>query len=282
LLREQRDDHDAAFGKGAAMSTFTSYMNVANNLTRYQTMTAADPTVAQATKYFQANIASVTTPAQLVNNPRLFKYAMTAFGLGDMTYAKSMMQKVMEQGTSSSSALANTLNNPKILAFANAFNFKLYGTATTQTTAATTDVTSQYVMQTLETNQGSQDPGVQLALYFQQNASKITSGYSILADSNLLTVAQTTLGISSYTSAENIDQQSKQLDSLLNYKDFQSPAKVQTFLERFAAQYDLNNAGSSTSSSTSNVVSATGASSSTTTFSTSLLMSLQSFQLGGS
>jgi hypothetical protein len=282
LLREQRDDHDAAFGKGAAMSTFTSYMNVANNLTRYQTMTAADPTVAQATKYFQANIASVTTPAQLVNNPRLFKYAMTAFGLGDMTYAKSMMQKVLEQGTSSSTALANTLNNPKILAFANAFNFKLYGTATTQTTAATTDVTSQYVMQTLETNQGSQDPGVQLALYFQQNASKITSGYSILADSNLLTVAQTTLGISSYTSAENIDQQSKQLDSLLNYKDFQSPAKVQTFLERFAAQYDLNNAGSSTSSSTSNVVSATGASSSTTTFSTSLLMSLQSFQLGGS
>jgi hypothetical protein len=264
------------------MSTFTSYMNVANNLTRYQTMTAADPTVAQATKYFQANIASVTTPAQLVNNPRLFKYAMTAFGLGDMTYAKSMMQKVLEQGTSSSTALANTLNNPKILAFANAFNFKLYGTATTQTTAATTDVTSQYVMQTLETNQGSQDPGVQLALYFQQNASKITSGYSILADSNLLTVAQTTLGISSYTSAENIDQQSKQLDSLLNYKDFQSPAKVQTFLERFAAQYDLNNAGSSTSSSTSNVVSATGASSSTTTFSTSLLMSLQSFQLGGS
>ena len=282
MLREQRDDHDAAFGKGAAMSTFTSYMNVANNLTRYQTMTAADPTVAQATKYFQANIASVTTPAQLVNNPRLFKYAMTAFGLGDMTYAKSMMQKVLEQGTSSSTALANTLNNPKILAFANAFNFKLYGTATTQTTAATTDVTSQYVMQTLETNQGSQDPGVQLALYFQQNASKITSGYSILADSNLLTVAQTTLGISSYTSAENIDQQSKQLDSLLNYKDFQSPAKVQTFLERFAAQYDLNNAGSSTSSSTSNVVSATGASSSTTTFSTSLLMSLQSFQLGGS
>jgi hypothetical protein len=266
------------------MSTFSTYMTVASNLSRYQTMTAADPTVAQATKYFQANIGSVTTPAQLVNNPRLFNYAMTAFGLGDMTYAKSLMQKVLEQGTSSSTALANTLNNPNILAFANAFNFKLYGTSTTKTLAATADVTSQYVMQTLETNEGAQNPGVQLALYFQQNASKITSGYSILADSNLLTVAQTTLGISSYTSEENIDQQAKQLDSLLNYSDFQNPTKVQNFLERFTAQYDLANSSSSSSASSaaSSVVSPLLTStSSTASFSNDLLMSLQTFKLGG-
>src|SRR5208283_262113 len=109
--------------------------------------------------------------------------------------------QVLEQGTTSSKALANTLNNPNILALARAFNFKLYGSSTTQTTAATADVVNKYVMQTLETNEGTQNPGVQLALYFQQNASKITDGYSILADSNLLSVVQTTLGISSYTSA---------------------------------------------------------------------------------
>ncbi len=264
------------------MSTFTTYMSIANNLSRYQTMTASDPTVAQATKYFQANIGSVTTPAQLVNNPRIFNYVMNAFGLGDMTYAKSLIQKVLEQGTTSSSALANTLDNPNILALAKAFNFSLYGSSTTKTIAATSDVVNKYVMQTLETNQGAQDPGVQLALYFQQNASSITDGYSILADQNLLTVVQTTLGISSYTSAENIDLQAKQLNNLLNYSDFQSPAKVQTFLERFAAQYDLNNASSSTSSATSTIVSPllTTASASTG-FSTDLLMSIQNLKLGG-
>jgi len=265
------------------MSTFTDYMSVANNLTRYQTMTAADPTVAQATKYFQANIGGITTVDQFVNNTRIFNYAMTAFGLSDMTYAKSLIKQVLEQGTSSSTALANTLNNPKILAFAQAFNFSLYGTSTTQTTAATSDVVNQYVMQTLETNEGSQNPGVELALYFQQNASKITDGYSILADKNLLTVAQTTLGISSYTSAENIDLQAQQLNNLLNYSDFQNPTKVQNFLERFTAQYDLNNGGSSSSGlATSNIVSPLLTStSSTTTFSTNLLMSLQNFKLGG-
>ncbi len=263
------------------MSTFTTYLSIANNLSRYETMTAADPTVAQATKYYQANIGNVTTPAQFVNNTRLFNYAMSAFGLSDMTYAKSLIQKVLEQGTSSSKALANTLNNPNILALAQAFNFSQDGAATTQSASATTGVVSKYVMQTLESNEATQYPGVQLALYFQQNASKITDGYSILADKNLLTVVQTTLGISSYTSAENIDQQAKQLNSMLTYSDFNSPSKVQTFLERFSAQYDLANAGSTTSS-TSNIVSPLLSTGSTVGgFSTSLLMSLQNFKLGG-
>jgi hypothetical protein len=264
------------------MSTFTDYMTVASNLTRYQTMTASDPTVAQATKYFQANIGSITTPAQLVGNARIFNYVMNAFGLGNMTYAKSLIQKVLEQGTTSSTALANTLNNPNIFALAQAFNFPLYGADATKTIAATSDVVNRYVMQTLETSQGQQNPGVQLALYFQQNASKITSGYSILADQNLLTVAQTTLGISPYTSVENIDLQAKQLDKLLNYPDFQNPTKVQNFLERFAAQYDLNNPASSSGSASSAAATLFNASSSSASgLSVNLLMSMQNLKLGG-
>jgi Protein of unknown function (DUF1217) len=264
------------------MSTFTDYMTIASNLSRYQAMTAEDPTVAQATKYFQANIGSITTPAQLVNNSRIFNYVMNAFGLGSMTYAKSLIQKVLEQGTTSSTALANTLNNPGIRALAQAFNFQLYGADTTMTTAATTDVVNQYVMQTLETNQGQQNPGVQLALYFQQNASKITSGYSILADSNLLTVVQTTLGISPYTSVENIDLQAQQFDKLLNYSDFQNPTKVQNFLERFTAQYDFNNPTASSSSASSSITTLFNASSSSTAgISVNLMMSMQNLRLGG-
>ena len=264
------------------MSTFTDYMTIANNLSRYQTMTADDPTVAQATKYFQANIGSITTPAQLVNNARIFNYVMNAFGLGNMTYAKSLIQKVLEQGTLNPAALANTLNNPNIHALAQTFDFPLYGADTTKTIAATSDVVNRYVMQTLETSQGQQNPGVQLALYFQQNASKITNGYSILADKNLLTVVQTTLGISSYTSAENIDLQAQQLDKLLNYSDFQNPTKAQNFLERFTAQYDLGNPTASGGSASSAATTLFNASSSSAPgISVSLLMSMQNLKLGG-
>jgi hypothetical protein len=262
------------------MSTFTDYLTIANNLGRYKTLTANDPTVAQATKYFQANIGSIKTPKQLVNNSRIFNYVMKAFGLGDMTYAKAMIQKVLEQGTASAQTLANKLNNPKILALANAFNFPLYGASTTQTIAATSDVISKYVMQTLETNQGKQNPGVQLALYFQQNAAKISDGYSILADKNLLTVVQTTLGISTYTSVENIDRQAKQFDRLLTYSDFQNPNKVQNFLERFTAQYDVANPGASPSATVSAVLTPIGRTA-PVGFSTDLLMAIQNLKAGG-
>ena len=141
-----------------ALSTFTDYLSISTNLSRYQTMTADDPTVAQATKYYQANIGSVTSAAQLVNNPRLFSYVMNAFGLSDMTYAKALIQKAMEQGTSSSKALATKLNNPNITALVNTFNFSVDGTSTTQQTAVTKDVVNKYVMQTLETNKATPIP----------------------------------------------------------------------------------------------------------------------------
>jgi hypothetical protein len=246
-------------------------------------MTADDPTVAQATKYYKANIGSVTSAAQLVNNPRLFNYVMNAFGLSNMTYAKALMQKAMEQGTLNSKALANTLNNPDVLALVSTFNFASYGTKTTMQTAVTAGVVNKYVMQTLETNQGNTNPGVELALYFQQHASSITNGYSILADKNLLTVVQTTLGISSYTSAENIDTQAAQFDKLLKYTDFQTPKKVQQFLERFTAQYDYQNPTASSSSASSQATSLfSSTSSSSSGVSVSLLMSINSLKLGGS
>ena len=114
---------------------------------------------AAATAYYQANIGSVKTPSDLVNNYRLFSYAMNAYGLGDMTStATGLIQKVLEQGTGSQSNLAYTLNNPQILAFAKAFDFADNGTSTTSSTAVQTGVVNNYITQTLDANQGQSDP----------------------------------------------------------------------------------------------------------------------------
>lgn len=73
------------------VSTLSSYLQISNNLNKWQTLTASQPAVAQQTAYYQANIGNVKTPAELVNNYRLFSYVMSAYGLGDMTYAKGMI-----------------------------------------------------------------------------------------------------------------------------------------------------------------------------------------------
>jgi hypothetical protein len=87
-------------------------------------------------------------------------------------------------------------------------------------------------------------------LHFQQQAPNITSVYGILADKNLLTVVQTALGISPMTSAQPVDTQFRLLSSKLNLMDFQDPKKLNAFISRFAAMYDLNNGDASSASYT--------------------------------
>jgi hypothetical protein len=260
------------------VSTFTDYLQISTNLSRYQKLTASDPVVSQATKYYQANIGKVTSAADLVKNTRLFNYVMTAYGLSDMaSYGQKLIQKSLEQGASSTFLLK--LNNSKITALAKDFSFATTGSATVQQTKITQGVVDKYVMQTLENNQGETNPAIKLALYFRDHASSITDGYSILADKNLLSVVQTTLGISSYTSAQNVDTQAARFDKLLTYSDFKNSAKVDKFLQRYVAMYDVQNPDAGSSGSGFSVFNASY--SSTTTMSVSLLMSMQNLKLGG-
>jgi hypothetical protein len=247
-------------------TTLSAYLTVANNLSQWRTITAKNPAVQTATQYFENNIGKVTSAQQLVDNPRLFDYAMTAFGLSDMTYAKGLMEKVLQQGVTSSTALADTLDNTNILSFAKAFDFTDNGATTTASSSLVDQVVNKYVENSLETAQGQQNPGVQLALYFQAQAPNVTSVYQILADKNLLSVVQTALGISPLTAAEPIDTQANMLTSQLELSDFQNPAKLQKFIERFCAQYDANN----------NTPGATTSSASTTTLTTASLFQTDS------
>ena len=259
------------------VSTTTSYLAVSANLARSQQITAADPTVKRQTAYFLANIGKVKSVSDFVNNYQLFSYAMKAFGLADMTYAKGFMTKLLDGGVTDKSALANTLNDPRYKAFAAAFDFADFGAAATMTPAATTDVATKYVQQALEDAQGKQNTGVELALYFKRMAPTVTSSYGLLADSALLKVVQTTFGISPYSANADVDAQARYLDKVLNIKDLQDPTKVDKLVQRFTAMWDAS--GNNTSASSTNVLLANNSSS--LGLSSDLLMSLAGLKLGG-
>ena len=261
------------------LSTTASYLAVSNNLTRLQTSTEAQPQVANDTAYYLANIGKVMSISDLVGNYRLFTYAMKAYGLEDMSYAKGLMTKILQGGVTSTSALANTLDNANYKAFATAFDFVGKGSTVTQSTAATTGTVSKYVEQTLEDSQGTSNQGVQLALYFQRAASSVTNVYGLLADPDLLKVVQTAFGLPASASAD-IDSEAATLSKVINISDLQDPAKVQKLAERFTAMWDVD--GNNTSSDASSVTQIFAGSSTSTGFSSDLLLSLQGLQLGGS
>lgn len=220
-------------------------------MTRSLSLTARKPDVSRETAYYLANIGKVTSIDDFLKDYRLYSYAMKAFGLSDMTYAKAFMRKVLTEGISNSNSFANKLSDTRYREFARTFNFELLGSRATQTSAAQNGTATQYVQQVMEEDAGDQNEGVRLALYFTRKAASIKTPYQILADKALTQVSQTALGLSPNVSAADIDKQAALLSKLITFSDFQDPAKVSRFAQRFAAMWDANQA-SDGSSNTSN------------------------------
>ena len=220
------------------LTTFLSYKTIAGSLSKTLARTAAEPPVARESAYYLATIGAVKTVDDFLKNDRLFRFAMKAYGLGDMAYAKGFMRKVLQEGVESDAALANRLSDPRYKAFAKAFNFARYGTLTTTFAATRQDTADRYVRQTLEERVGAESEGARLALYFQRKAPEIASAYGILADPALLQVAQVALNIAPETRTADIDKQAKLIDAKLKVSDLQDPQKLDRFLQRFASLYD--------------------------------------------
>jgi len=287
-------------------TTTSTYLAVNQNLSRYQSMIASEPAVKTATAYYTANIGSVTSISQFVGNYRLLSYALQAYGLGDQVNSKALVTKVLEGGVSSSKALANNLSNPNWAKFAAAFDFVGSGAASISTTSAVKTTTTNYVEQKLEISQGQQDPGVQLALYFQRVAPTVGSALGIMGDVNLLDVVQTIFNLPAENGSTNVQAEASEISKLMPLSELQNPKELTQLTERFTASYELDygsggiDAGSSltvnsdgnTSTSTGNaatsilssVISGNSSFTSSSTasyFNSALLASVQNLSLGG-
>lgn len=257
------------------VSTYTSYQLISRNLDRSQTLKSEEAQVANEIEYFNENIKNIETIDEFIGNYRIFNFAMKAFGLEDMTYAKAYMRKVLEEGVTDEDSFANSLTDERFKEFATAFDFKGYGTATTQRTAATTEVVDLYVTQTLEEDaEEDYNEGVRLALYFERKAGEINSYYDILADKALYQVIQTTFGLSEYMSNVDVEQQARLLEKVVDLEVFQDPEEVANLTRRYTAVYDA------TENTESDPVLALFDNSTSTTLDTSLIMTLQNIKNG--
>ncbi|MDR7040023.1 hypothetical protein J2X36_004803 [Methylobacterium sp. BE186] len=102
--------------------TLTSYRLIARDLAASTKRTSADPVVARDTRYYAATIGSMASADAFLADRRLYGYAMKAFGLEDMIYAKAFMRKVLTEGVAPGS-FANRLADDRYVAFASAFDF---------------------------------------------------------------------------------------------------------------------------------------------------------------
>ena len=223
------------------LGTYTQYSVITRDLDQSITQVKATPEVAREVEYYRDNIGNVTSIEDFIGDRRLFDFAMKAFGLGDMAYAKAFMGKVLEGSLDDDNSLVNTLADKRYQEFAKTFNFNAYGSATTAFGRAQQGVVDMYLRQTLEENAGSDNEGVRLALYFERKASNIESAYDILADKALGAVVRTVLGLPDSIAFLDIDRQKEMIESRLDFADFQDPEKVGEFVQRFTTMWDVAN-----------------------------------------
>lgn len=259
------------------LTTTVSYRLLASDMTRSLARAAASPVVERESAYYLANIEKITSVDDFLADDRLYSFAMKAFGLGDMTYAKAFMRKALEGGISQSDSFANQIVDKRYRDFVATFNFAEFGKDTTIFERARQGTVDKYVRQTLEETAGTENEGVRLALYFERKAAKIGSPYDILADPALLKVAQTALRIPVETGSQDIDKQAALIAKRLDVADLQDPKKLQEFLTRFASLWDVDNPTSAASSPTLALI----ARPTEAGIGADLLLSLQNFKLGG-
>ncbi|MGB8818280.1 MAG: DUF1217 domain-containing protein [Rhizobiaceae bacterium] len=228
-------------------TTYSDYLTIARDTARSIEAIKRQPTVSRATDYYLEKIGQIKTAEEFVSDRRLLTYAMTAFGLGDMTYAKGFVRKLLKDGTDLPEAFANQLTDQRYLDFAKAFDFKRYGAATTAFGAAQTGVVDKYLRQTLEAQAGARNEGVRLALYFERAAPKLENVTEILADRALIQVVRTALSLPDSFSLYDIDKQISFLETRIKVEDFASPAKLRKFVERFSALWDVSRPSQSSS-----------------------------------
>ncbi|SSC65378.1 unnamed protein product [Ciceribacter selenitireducens ATCC BAA-1503] len=267
-----------SISKGATTvtTTYTSYQQITQNIDKSIERVAKAPDVARETEYYLSNIGDIKSVDEFMADTRLYNYALKAHGLEDMAYAKAFIRKVLTEGVTKDDAFANQLTDSRYANLATSLNFEAQGAAATSFDKAQQGVVDLYMRETLEQEAGNDNTGVRLALYFERNASKITSAMDILADDALAQVVRTTLQLPMEFAAANIDQQAEFFERVLDIEDFQDTEKTGKFLERFTAMWEMENPSENYDPL------AVFGSSSGYGISPDLLISINSLKLGGS
>lgn len=163
------------------VSTYLSYDLVNRDLYTSLNRVAKTSEVSREAAYYEANIAKVKTVDDFMANDRLYNYAMKAFGLGEMTYAKAFMQKVLESDLSEDTSFANRLSDTRYREFAAAFSFTNTNSAVAQSTNQIDDVIGLY---SASMDQKEESVSVE-ASYFNAMMGTITSVDQLLSDDRL-------------------------------------------------------------------------------------------------
>lgn len=175
----------------------------------------AGPRISGDTAYFESRIGNIRSAEELVDDRRLLRVALGAFGLQDDIDSRFLIRKVLEGGTADRDALANRLTDERYKDLADAFGFGAPGGAKTQTPDFGRDITDLFRRRSFENAVGDSDQSLRLALNAERELAVLASNTGrgdtgwlrIMGTPPLRTVFETALGLPDGFAQLDLDRQ---------------------------------------------------------------------------
>ena len=207
----------------------------------------------EQSKYYTDHIARVETLSQFLADRKMVNVVLTAKGIDPKTVTDDFLKKLFASDLNDPKSFVNQQADKRFGQILGSFNFDKRGNISREKATGAQNMGSvmatqqAYLDQMLEAQQGEDNPGVRLALYFQRTASTIKDAYSILGDDALQEFFRVTFSLPAEFSAINVDKQARVVEKHLHLPDLRDPAKLAKLIQRFTVMYDLDSGSSQAS-----------------------------------
>lgn len=205
-------------------------------------------------RYYTGTMRKIETRDQLLEDRKLLDILLISRGIDPETITNDFLKQAFHSDLDDPESFVNIQADKRFAQIVGAFNFDAKGdidrssAGSVQNGGEIAATTENYVQQLLETQQGEENPGVRLALYFQRMADTITDPYVILGDEALMEFFRITFQLPAEIGGMAVDAQAKLVENKLNLEDLGDPEKLRKLIERFTVMYDLENGFANTPS----------------------------------
>jgi hypothetical protein len=214
----------------------------------------AQPQLKRDADYFRANIAKVKTADDLVNDRRLLRVSLEAFGLAGDLNNKAFIRKVLAEGTLKEGAFANRLADKQYQKLSAAFGFGDFNTPRNAISGFADKILKQSSQRGFEAAVGNQNANFRLAMNIERELPELAkrSGsddllwLTVLGSPPMRSVFQTAFGLPDSFASIDLD---KQLETLKDksaamfgsssLRQFTSAEKLDTLVRQFLVRADI-------------------------------------------
>jgi hypothetical protein len=244
------------------LSGYSGWGFLKRTMARQQAVQQSLPVQQRDEAYFRDRIGKADTAEKLVNDTRLLRIALTAFGLEGDVDNKAFIQKILEGGTLKEGSLANKLADKQYTKFAAAFGYGDFSVPRTKISTFADEILTQFRARSFETAVGKQNNTFRLAMNAEREIptlaartiSATAKWYTVLGNAPLREVMQTALGLPKSFSSIDLDQQvavlKKRTEAAFGSADigqFKDPAKLEALTRRFILQSEIQDQASAAS-----------------------------------